>query len=173
MKKWSSGKVIKTWDDFEKTFALSLDDIFKENGNYEVVWTRVFYRGEEVALLMEKHELYNEFFKPLGIDWKLVLSRKLLPDKAVYVKSTRTLYIVEAKYQERTWSTDEKLQTCDFKKKQYLKLTKLANVNLEYGYFLSDWFKDIRYYDVLNYIQSVGCFFHFTKIPLSFFNLPQ
>ena len=33
-----------------------------------------------------------------------------------------TLFIIEVKYQQVEGSVDEKLQTCDFKRKQYLKL---------------------------------------------------
>jgi hypothetical protein len=38
-------------------------------------------------------------------------------------------------------SVDEKLQTCDFKRKQYLKLVQPLGIKVEYVYVLNDWFK--------------------------------
>jgi hypothetical protein len=66
-----------------------------------------------------------------------------------------TLYIIEVKYQEVAGSVDEKLQTCDFKRKQYLKLVSEKGLKVEYVYVLSDWFKDPRYKDSLDSISIV------------------
>ena len=38
--------------------------------------------------------------------------------------TNKTIYVIEKKYQARSGSVDEKLQTCDFKKKIYIRLTK-------------------------------------------------
>lgn len=67
--------------------------------------------------------------------------------------------MIEKKYQEVAGSVDEKLQTCDFKKKVYQKLiSKMAdNYSLEYYYLLNSFFKKKQYEDVKAYIQSVGC----------------
>jgi len=63
-------------------------------------------------------------------------------------------------------SVDEKLQTCDFKKKQYKKLMSPLNIDVEYIYILSDWFRDPTYKDTLDYIISVGCHYYFKYLPL-------
>ena len=83
-----------------------------------------------------------------------------------------TLFIIEIKYQEVGGSADEKLQTCDFKRKQYVKLTRELNLRVEYVYVLSEWFKDPKYKDVLDYIHSVNCHYMFGEIPLKWFGLP-
>jgi hypothetical protein len=69
-------------------------------------------------------------------------------------------------------SVDEKLQTCDFKKKQYIKLLSQLNVEVEYIYILDDWFRHEKYKDVLDYIISVRCQYYFNYIPLSKLGLP-
>ncbi|MBO4956696.1 MAG: hypothetical protein J6C50_02575 [Rickettsiales bacterium] len=58
------------------------------------------------------------------------------------------------------------MQTCDFKKKQYKKIFSRLNIDVEYVYLLSDWFKKPEYRDVLDYIVSVGCSYYFNYIPL-------
>jgi hypothetical protein len=83
-----------------------------------------------------------------------------------------TVYIVECKHQQVADSVDEKLQTCDFKKKQYKKLLSKANLDVEYIYLLDDWFRNDKYKDVLDYIHSVGCDYYFEYIPLYRFGLP-
>ena len=70
-------------------------------------------------------------------------------------------------------STDEKLQTCDFKIKQYRKLLSQLNVEVKYIYILSDWFKKSTYKDVLDYIISIdGCYYYFNYLPLKKIGLP-
>ena len=69
-------------------------------------------------------------------------------------------------------SVDEKLQTCNFKKKQYKKLFSRLNIEVEYMYLLSDWFLHKSYKDVLDYIISVGCSYYFEYIPLDKLGLP-
>ena len=82
------------------------------------------------------------------------------------------LFIIECKHQEVAGSVDEKLQTCDFKKKQYQKLMSQANIDVEYIYLLDDWFRDPKYKDVLDYIHSAGCDYYFEYIPLTRLGLP-
>jgi len=42
-----------------------------------------------------------------------------LPDDAMLVIIRETLFIIEIKFQQVEGSVDEKLQTCDFKRKQF------------------------------------------------------
>lgn len=42
-------------------------------------------------------------------------------------------------------SVDEKLQTCDFKRKQYLKMVHSLGLKVEYVYVLNDWFKNTKF----------------------------
>jgi hypothetical protein len=85
----------------------------------------------------------------------------------------KTLYIIEIKFQEVAGSVDEKLQTCDFKNKQYNKLLAPLGISVKYVYILSDWFKKDVYRDVLKYVESVGCYYFFHELPLSFLGLPE
>ena len=95
-----------------------------------------------------------------------------MPDDAVYVIRNNTLFIIEIKYQQVAGSVDEKLQTCDFKKKQYKRLFSQLNIEVEYVYVLSRWFKQPQYKDVLNYIISVDCHYYFQYLPLQKLGLP-
>lgn len=70
-------------------------------------------------------------------------------------------------------SVDEKLQTCDFKKKQYKKLFDPLRIEVEYYYVLNDYFDQPQYDDVFEYIESVGCRFFFNEIPIDELGLPR
>ena len=131
----------------------------------------VTYLGEVVGRIFKKYGLYK-FLDQLGINWKQLVSKRLLPDDSIFVIINNTLFIIECKYQQGAGSVDEKLQTCDFKKKQYQKLLAQANIQVEYIYLLSDWFKHPSYKDVLDYIISVGCYFYFEYVPLTQLGLP-
>mgnify|MGYP005620018555 CR=1 FL=1 len=133
--------------------------------NYDVKDRTIFFNGGKIAVSIQKHRLYS-FLKEEGLDWRQYISKKLLPDEAIFVFDKRTVYIVEMKFQKTEGSVDEKLQTCDFKKKQYQKLFSPLGINTEYYYVLNNWFKDKRYVDVLEYVRSVGCDYFFEVLPL-------
>lgn len=130
----------------------------------------ILKNGEIVARNCKKHALYV-FLKENGIDYTQILSKRLLPDEAIYVPSKKKLFVVELKFQGVGGSVDEKLQTCDFKKKQYTKLMEKLGANVEYIYVLNDWFLKKEYRDVLNYVQSVGCQHYFKVLPLEVLGL--
>jgi hypothetical protein len=134
---------------------------------YKIEGEKVFFQNELVARIFKKHSFYNVFLKELGIDWQKIISRKILPDDSIFVIVKNTLYIIECKFQQVEGSVDEKLQTCDFKKKQYQKLLSRANIEVGYLYIFNDWFKKEKYKDVLNYIHSVGCEYYFEYLPLA------
>jgi len=117
-----------------------------------------------VAHYFEKNGLYKKLLEPKGINYKTVLSKKLLPDGALLVGST--LYIIEKKYQTGAGSVDEKLQTCDFKKKQYQKLLNPLGIDVEFYYVLNRWFEQESNRDVFEYIRSVGCKYFIEVLPL-------
>ena len=144
--------------------------------NYEVKWSRkvgqeIIFRGRLVARCFKKHGFYK-FLEENQVDWKKKISKQLLPDDALLVIVRETLFIIEVKYQQVAGSVDEKLQTCDFKRKQYLKLVSPLGLKVEYVYVLNDWFKKSTYRDVLDYIHSVNCHYKFNELPLAWMGLP-
>lgn len=131
----------------------------------------VFFENNLVARCFRKYDFYR-FLEEEHVDWKRLISKRLLPDDALLVIVRETLFIIEVKYQQVTGSVDEKLQTCDFKRKQYLKLVSSLGVKVEYVYVLSDWFRKPEYKDVLDYIHSVNCHYKFNELPLAWLGLP-
>ena len=95
----------------------------------------------------------------------------LFPYTTLFRSVKDTLFLVEMKFQYVAGSVDEKLQTCDFKKRQYTRLLKPAGIKAEYIYVLNDWFKKPEYKDVLDYIKTVGCHYYFNEIPLNVIGL--
>ena len=144
----------------------------KSQKNYSVKENTIFYNGEKVAASFKKHGLYK-YLEKNGIDYSKFISRKLLPDDAIFVITNNTFFILEIKSQTVDGSIDEKLQTCDFKIKQYRKLLSQLNVEVEYIYILDDWFKNSKYKDVLDYVISIsGCSYCFNYLPLQKIGLP-
>ena len=156
---------------------VDFQSLLKKISGYEVknavqkTGQEIFFNGELVARCFKKHDFYK-FLEEKSIDWREIISKKLLPDDALLVIVRETLFIIEVKYQQVTGSVDEKLQTCDFKRKQYLKLVSPIGLQVEYVYVLNDWFKKPEYKDVLDYIRSVNCHYKFNELPLSWLGLP-
>lgn len=148
-----------------------LSEFLNNQKGYKVENGNVFYKNELVGRIFKKYAFYK-FLEELKIDWKSLISKRLLPDDSIFVIVADTLFIIECKFQQVVGSVDEKLQTCDFKRKQYQKLLAPANIEVEYIYLLSDWFRKPEYQDVLDYIHSVHCFYFFEYIPLVKLGLP-
>ena len=107
---------------------------------------KILYSGEEIGQIFQKEGLYRYFDE---------------------------VYIIEKKTQSRSGSVDEKLQTCDFKLKQYKKLFAPLNKEVSYSYLLDKkWFGQEKYKDVLDYIISIGCKYYYNYIPFDVMGLP-
>lgn len=143
----------------------------KQKGYFVDKEKRVFYNEVEVGQIFKKYDFYK-FLEILDINWEKIISKRILPDNAIYISSKKTFFVIECKFQQVPGSVDEKLETCGFKKGQYQRLLDQAGIKVEYIYILSKWFKHPKYEDVRNYIVNVGCQFYFEYIPLSKLGLP-
>ena len=147
--------------------------LIKKQLDYDTKGNEIFYKGKRVAFSFKKYGLYK-YLEEKRIDYKNIITKKLLPDDAIFVITKNTFFILEIKFQSGAGSTDEKLQTCDFKIKQYRKLLTPLKVKVEYIYVLNDWFKKPEYQDVLDYINSIdGCSYYFNELPLEKLGLPS
>lgn len=170
------GANTQTGLDFER--QVDFQDLLAAKAGYEVkngpgkAGRGVFFQGKLVARCFRKNDFYK-YLEEQGVDWKAKVSKRLLPDDALLVIVRETLFIIEVKYQQVAGSVDEKLQTCDFKRKQYVKLVAGLGLKVEYVYVLNDWFKDPAYKDVLDYIHSVNCHYRFGSLPLAWLGLPE
>ena len=163
------GARTKTGLKFER--HVDLLKLFSKTPGYSVSGNKIYFNKKEVAQSFRKNALYK-YLESEKVDYTKLISKKLLPDEAIFVIVNRTLFIIEMKFQKVAGSVDEKLQTCDFKKKQYKKLMSAINIDVEYIYILSDWFKKPAYKDTLDYIISVGCQYYFEYLPLQKLGLP-
>jgi hypothetical protein len=152
-------------------FITLLDRLHDYSVKKAEIGFEIFFNNKLVAQTFKKYDFYK-FLEKKGVQWKKYITKRLLPDDAIYVIHNNILYILEMKYQEVEGSVDEKLQTCDFKKKQYKKLLSQLNIDIEYIYILSDWFRQKKYKDVLDYVISVGCQYYFEYLPLHKIGLP-
>ena len=156
---------------FERKVALS-DLLIKEGFSIrrtehgETLFDR---DGGMIGVLLPKYKMYKYLFKNGLIqdrEAKDVLSKRLLPDNALINFTNKTLYIIEVKFQGKAGSTDEKLQTCDYKKKKYIKLFGKHVNKVEFIYILNEWFEKPEYGDTLGYVEEMGCHYYFKQIPL-------
>ncbi len=134
----------------------------------------IWFNHEKLAYCFKKRELYRFLEQePYCVNWQEHLSKRLEPDNALFVIVRDTLLIIEIKFQQVSGSVDEKLQTCDFKRKQYSKLVRDLGWRVEYVYVLNDWFRDPVYRDTLDYIHSMNCHYLFNEVPLAWLGLPS
>lgn len=143
-------------------------DLLKRLGEvpgYTIKSGKIYFNKELVGVSLQKNRLYR-FLEERGVDYNSIVSKKLLPDEAIFIPKLEKLFIVEMKFQKIAGSVDEKLQTCDFKRKQYQKMFSPLGIEVEYYYVLSDWFLHKSYNDVLAYIESVGCRYFIEDLPL-------
>ncbi len=137
---------------------------------FVVIDNSILDSGKPVGMLLENHKLYK-FLEGQAVDWRSIISSKLLPDEAVLSSRSQKLTIVEKKWQQVGGSVDEKLQTCGFKLRQYRRLFEPLGTHVQFVYLLNDWFAQPRYQDVLDYIREVGADFHFKSLPLELLDL--
>ena len=154
--------------------------IFENIESYSIIEStnrtgyEIWFNHEKLAYCFKKRELYRFLEQePYCVNWQEHLSKRLEPDNALFVIVRDTLFIIEIKFQQVSGSVDEKLQTCDFKRKQYSKLVRDLGWRVEYVYVLNDWFRDPVYRDTLDYIHSMNCHYLFNEVPLAWPGLPS
>lgn len=153
---------------------LNLEKEIQHGQGYSLSKHDILYNGKKVAEIYAKHNFYGDFLSKVSAKWKRAVSLILLPDTAIYIPSKKKVYIIEVKFQHASGSVDEKLQTCDFKKKQYEKMLEGTDVKVEYIYVLNSFFSHRRYDDVKTYIESVGCkWFFMDEFDLDALGLPN
>src|SRR5712671_5660102 len=89
------GHLTQTGLRFEKRIRLA-DAIIKLEG-YEIKGDEIFKKGRKVAQLYSKNKLYKVLLEPKKIDYRHLISKRLLPDEAILIKDT--LFLVEMKFQ--------------------------------------------------------------------------
>jgi len=70
----------------------------------------VLFNDKLVARCFKKNNFYK-FLEENNIDWKKIISKRLIPDDSILIIVRETLFIIEVKYQQVAGSVDEKLQT--------------------------------------------------------------
>ena len=168
----------RTGLDFES--RTDIKQLFEQIAGYDLrpssnrTGYEILFNKQLLAYCFKKQELYRFLAQePYCIDWREHLSKRLEPDNALFVIVRDTLFIIEIKFQQVSGSVDEKLQTCDFKRKQYSKLVRSLNWRVEYVYVLNDWFRKPEYRDTLDYIHAMNCHYLFNEIPLKWLGLPH
>lgn len=116
--------------------------------------------------LVPKYDLYTKFLQPRKIDYKKVISRRLLPDEAFINEQNKVAYIIEKKHQTQDGSVDEKLAVCEFKRQEYEKLLNPLGYTVVFIFLLSEWFytRQEKYRDILEYVHS-------KQVPIFYFQV--
>ncbi len=133
---------------------------------------QIYYKGELIAYYFKKRSLYT-YLDSMGISYRDYISKRLEPDNALFLPKANRFIIVEMKFQQTNGSVDEKLQTGDFKKRQYEKLFSPLGTDVDFIYLLSDYFDKPRYQDVFDYMEVTGCRHYFNILPFSALGLPD
>lgn len=153
---------------FERDTSLA---VALQAAGFEIYGRKIIHENKaHVGLLLGKSHIYK-FLDAEGVDWRNIVSSRLLPDEACLSLKNHKLTVVEKKWQEVGGSVDEKLQTCGFKLRQYSRLFAPLGIEVKYVYLLNDWFSHPRYQDVLDYIKEVGADYHFKSLPLELLEL--
>lgn len=114
----------------------------------------VYYEGKLVARNFRKKELYN-FLSEFGVNWCDVLSKQIFPTDALQIIDNKTLLIIEVRCKQAVKYVYRKLQACNFKRKQFIKLVAPLGIKVEYVFVLDDRFRKQEYKDILEYVGRV------------------
>ena len=150
----------------------SLDKALIECG-YQLIDNYIYKNNHKIGCSMPKRMFYKRFLETYNVNYKEINSKQWLPDEAFINLETKTVYIIEKKFQKTSGSVDEKLPNCLFKKMEYEKLCNPIGYHVEYIYVLSDWFKQKQYQDTLEFILYSGCHYFYNAIPLECLGLEQ
>jgi len=125
-----------TWE--EKTSLdseIESSEVHDKLGNLVVKFKG--YRAKLIETEKYKFQQYTEKYKDPSV--KPAHGCKQ-PDKVYINQSTKKMYVLEMKYQNKSGSVCEKLQTGVFKKQHYNKM--FPSYQVEYIFVLNNWFRE-------------------------------
>jgi len=105
------------------------------------------YKDLEFCILKK-----NGLPKYLKDEFNSTYGKSLEPDECLLNKKEKTIIVLEKKFQQRTGSVDEKIQTGDCKRWEYKKL--YPGYKIIYIYVLSDWFRQKKYKLDIQYLSE-------------------
>lgn len=175
-----NGKKFEKMNDFEINFTNS--SFLKTNISNVTYFNKIskarnYYvlsvasnNGKILGYSFNQYRLYRFFEldkKTKGIfRWEKYISKMLLPDDCFFNVITNELFVIEKKYQAGKGSVDEKLQTFDFKRKEYLKLLKeiVPGIKIHYWYILNkSYYSKNEFKDIREYILDNGSKFFYVS----------
>ena len=68
---------------FEKD--TDLKTMLSNTGFLTIKNSKLFYDNDEIGMLLPKNKIYKELLEPKGVDYSSIISKKLLPDEALYL----------------------------------------------------------------------------------------
>lgn len=129
--------------------------------------------GDQIGYTMPKCALQHFLNHQYGVSMSKELSMTLLPDEAFFSLKDNAFHVLEKKWQMCSGSVDEKIQTGPFKLHEYETIAKACSessgeeIGVSYDYILSDWFRQDRYRDILDYNAEHGVGHYFSEVPVS------
>lgn len=129
----NSKNILKNWQIFEKTTSLDSHYNILSKGNFHLDIKFINDNNN-----MKKIQNFQKFYANLSLNINQGHGCKK-PDECYVSTETKTIFIIEKKYQNKSGSTCEKIQTPDYKLWYFTKL--LPDYKVIYIYTLSDWFK--------------------------------
>jgi flagellar biosynthesis regulator FlaF len=179
----------RIWDRLKSQIKSSAENIlFEEGSGLNFLMSdsvanskkrgRIFVDGELLGFMCSQDDLYNflaENYPTVARTKtetenrkrliKSILSKNLNPDMAFVNLQSKKLVIVEIKAQNKDGSVDEKLETVDFKRKQYAKLVEKTDIEtVEFKWILDKRFEHAKYSDVKGYIKEMNSDFLIDEI---------
>jgi hypothetical protein len=139
---------------YEKQTDLSSEySILHNNKSYKVINFNIDNKRE--FILVNKGNLfkYMEMNDKMNTEIPIGHGCKK-PDECFICEKTKTIFIIEKKFQQTPGSVCEKIGSIDFKRDNYSDL--FTGYNIVYMYCLNDWFKhnckaEIRYFEKKNF----------------------
>ena len=138
---------------YEKITELKEDERYKNKKKINI-------DGKEIQIVTIDNK---EFIKLKQGDLKKYMKKlgeytekekQLNPDECYLDDISKTIHIIEKKFQQTSGSVDEKIQTAIFKKEFYEE--QYPNYKIKYCYCLSDWFKQSKYKPEMRYLMKYG-----------------
>jgi hypothetical protein len=118
-------------------FGKGKNDFYEEYKIDDIIYLRMVKNGLKQYLKLVRNQLCEKY---------------LLPDECFICQATKTIFILEKKFQQCSGSVDEKIQTAIFKYEYYME--QYPTYTIKYAYVLSDWFKKKCYRPEMRFLAK-------------------
>ena len=168
-------KAVRNGAEFEKISGLNFNKLhpkYRVRMMYEKDKGYYIFQGKDIICESHPKKQFKAYFHTNTISYQMDMPN-MEPDNCIINWKTKTIYIIEIKFQHKEGSVDEKPQAYIFRQRYFNDLLKSMGMKVKLIYVFNDWFRQNKYNYLRRNMDIDGVDYYYNELPPSAIGLDE